>query len=299
MTPAPQGYADGPRVVTPALLRNWALPAPGADKNASGRLLVLGGSIRSPGAVRLAGEAALRTGAGKVALATVETVTAGLGPLFPEAALVPLRADDVGSIDVDRAEEIIEHVQEAEVLLAGPGLVDPQHAVTLLDRILAKTDATLVLDALGSAFVTEHPEGLHHLDGRAVLTVNPEELARTAHATDEEVGRAPLAVAARVAARSRAVVVCGGTTKHVVTPDGEAWTVEGGGPGLAASGSGDVQSGVLAGLLARRASPAQAAVWAGYVHARCGERLAASIGAVGYLASELPGQVPAVLAELG
>jgi hydroxyethylthiazole kinase-like uncharacterized protein yjeF len=285
-------------VVTPAVLREWALPAPGADKNASGRLLVLGGSTRSPGAVRLAGEAALRTGAGKVALATVETVVAGLAPLFPEAALVPLSTDRDGSIDADQADAIVEQTQGTDVLLAGPGLVDPEHAVLLLDRVLGRTDATLVLDALGSAYLTEHPDGVHHLDGRAVLTVNPRELARTAGVSEAEVDDDTRAVAARVAARSHVVVVCGGTSKHVVTPEGDAWVVEGGGPGLASSGSGDVQSGVLAGLLARGASPAQAAVWAGYVHARCGERLAASIGPVGYLARELPGQVPAVLAEL-
>jgi NAD(P)H-hydrate repair Nnr-like enzyme with NAD(P)H-hydrate dehydratase domain len=94
------------------------------------------------------------------------------------------------------------------------------------------------------------------------------------------------------------VVLCGGTAKHLVTPDGQAWVVEGGGPGLAASGSGDVQAGILAGLLARGVEPAQAAAWAGYVHARCGERLAAAIGPLGYLARELPAQVPRVLAEL-
>jgi ADP-dependent NAD(P)H-hydrate dehydratase len=289
----------GPRVVTPAVLREWALPAAGADKNASGRLLVLGGSTRSPGAVRLAGEAALRTGAGKVALATVEAVVAGLAPLFPEAALVPLGTDPDGSIDAGQAEVIVEQARGTDVLLAGPGLVDPDHAVALLDRVLERTDATLVvLDGLGSAYLTERPEGLHHLEGRAVLTVNPPELALTAHVTEAEVCQDPVAVALQVARRSRVVVVCGGPAKHVVTAEGDAWVVEGGGPGLAASGSGDVQAGILAGLLARGTSPAQAAVWAGYVHARCGERLAASIGPVGYLARELPGQVPAVLAEL-
>jgi NAD(P)H-hydrate repair Nnr-like enzyme with NAD(P)H-hydrate dehydratase domain len=67
---------------------------------------------------------------------------------------------------------------------------------------------------------------------------------------------------------------------------------------LGVSGSGDVQAGIVSGLLARGADPAQAAVWGGYVHARTGERLAAAVGLVGYLARELPGQVPAVLGEL-
>jgi hydroxyethylthiazole kinase-like uncharacterized protein yjeF len=289
---------DQARVVTPAVLRDWPLPEPGTDKQDSGRLLVLGGSTRSPGAVRLAGEAALRAGAGKVALATVESVVAGLAPLVPEAAMLPLRTDAAGAIDVDQVSAIVEHAEQVDVLLAGPGLVDADHAVRLLERVLRRTDATLVLDALGSAYLTACPDGLRRLEGRVVLTANPHELARTAHTTDEEVSRDPLGVAARVAARCQVVVLCGGTAKYLVTPRGDAWVVEGGGPGLAASGSGDVQSGILAGLLARGADPARAGAWAGYVHARCGERLASAVGPVGYLARELPAQVPAVLAEL-
>jgi NAD(P)H-hydrate repair Nnr-like enzyme with NAD(P)H-hydrate dehydratase domain len=94
------------------------------------------------------------------------------------------------------------------------------------------------------------------------------------------------------------VVLAGGEEKYVVTPSGECWVVTGGSPGLGVSGSGDVQAGIVAGLLARGAVPAQAAVWGAYLHARVGERLAGALGTVGYLARELPGQVPTVLGEV-
>jgi NAD(P)H-hydrate repair Nnr-like enzyme with NAD(P)H-hydrate dehydratase domain len=94
------------------------------------------------------------------------------------------------------------------------------------------------------------------------------------------------------------VVLYGGTVKHVVAPDGRSWTVEGGGPGLGVSGSGDTLAGIVGGLMARGAEPAQAAVWGAYLHARAGERLAAEVGAVGYLAREIPEQVPRILVEL-
>jgi NAD(P)H-hydrate repair Nnr-like enzyme with NAD(P)H-hydrate dehydratase domain len=74
--------------------------------------------------------------------------------------------------------------------------------------------------------------------------------------------------------------------------------VEGGGPGLGVSGSGDVQAGIVAGLFTRCSDTAQAAVWGASVHSRIGERLSAAVGTVGYLARELPAQVPRVLAEL-
>lgn len=291
--------AESARVVTPALLRELPLPEPGADKNANGRLLVVGGCVRSPGAVRLSGEAALRSGAGKVSLATVEPVLAGLGPLVPEAALVPLPTDGAGAIDLEEVDRVVAETDGADVVLAGPGLMDTEHAVTLLTRLVRDLDAVLVVDGLASAFLTQDPGGLHHLGGRAVLTANPVELARTAHLAVEDVERDPAAAAVRVARECRVVVVCGGTAKHIATPGGETWLVEGGSRGLAASGSGDVHSGIVAGLLARGADPVRAAVWGAYVHARCGERLAASIGTVGFLARELPGEIPAVLRELG
>ena len=108
----------------------------------------------------------------------------------------------------------------------------------------------------------------------------------------------PVGVAREVARRSQVVVLCGGSEKHVVTPDGEAWVVAGGGPGLGVSGSGDVQAGLICGLLARGAEPLWAALWGAHLHARAGERLATAVGTVGFLARELPGQVPGVLADL-
>ncbi len=82
-------------------------------------------------------------------------------------------------------------------------------------------------------------------------------------------------------------------------PAGSTWAVQGGGPGLGVSGSGDVQSGIVAGLLARGATPAQAAVWGGHLHGRAGDALAVSVGEMGFLARELPGCLPGLLAQLG
>ncbi|MEV7431809.1 NAD(P)H-hydrate dehydratase [Nocardioides sp. NPDC092400] len=289
---------EQPEVVTPASLRAWPLPGPEGHKDARGQVVVVGGSCRSPGAPVLAAHAAFRVGAGRVAVATVDPVAPALGAAVPEAAVVWLEANDAGNIAVGAADRVAEETGSGDVLLAGSGMVDPSDASALLARALPLVEATVVLDALGSAFLTDHPGGLHHLGGRAVLSVNPDELAHVAGVDAEDVDADPAAVAADVARRSRCVVLCGGTSKHLVAPDGRSWVVRGGGPGLGVSGSGDVQAGLVAGLLARGAEPAQAAVWAAYVHGRCGERLAASVGRLGYLARELPDQAPAVLAEL-
>ncbi len=286
-----------PTVVTPAVLRDWALPSPGSGKEARGRLVVAGGTVTTPGAVLLAGEAALRAGAGKLALVVVEPISVPVGVALPEASVTGLPSAE-GMLADAAAGELVERLDQADAALVGPGFTDPARSTRLLERVLPQVSTGLVLDGLGTAYLTEHPEGLRHLDGRAVLTANPTELARTAGVDEDEVSADPATHARRVAERSGVVVLCGGTEKHVADPEGRTWVVQGGGPGLGVSGSGDAQAGIVAGLLARGADPAQAAVWGGYVHARVGERLAARVGSVGYLARELPDEVPAVLAEL-
>jgi ADP-dependent NAD(P)H-hydrate dehydratase len=287
------------RTVTPALLRDWPLTEPGAGKDSRGHVLVLGGGCSTPGAVLLAGEAALRVGAGKLAAATARTVAPTLAVAVPEAQVTALDEDDEGCIDPAAAATCVERARSADVLLAGPGLDDPDRATALLAEVLPHVEVPVVLDALGTAYLTHRPDGLRHLAGRAVVTANPTELARMTGRDDEEVADDPLDAAGSLAARADVVVLAGGETKHVATPDGRCWVVEGGTPGLGVSGSGDVQAGIVAGLLAREGDPAKAAVWGAYLHARVGERLSASVGTVGFLARELTAEVPAVLRELG
>jgi NAD(P)H-hydrate repair Nnr-like enzyme with NAD(P)H-hydrate dehydratase domain len=94
------------------------------------------------------------------------------------------------------------------------------------------------------------------------------------------------------------VVIMKGACSRIVTPEGEAWASDHGNIGLATSGSGDVLSGIIAGLLARGATPLQAAIWGVWVHGEAGHRLARAQGPVGYLARELPAEVPRILADL-
>jgi hydroxyethylthiazole kinase-like uncharacterized protein yjeF len=274
----------GPEVVTPATLRAWPLPQPGEDKKARGQVLVVGGSTSTPGAVRLAGEAALRAGAGKLRLATAGSAAAALAVAVPEAGVVALPTDDDGELAGSAADLLRAEVDGPDAVLIGPGLKDPDAAVALLEQVVPHVGRGAVLDALASAYVAAHPDGV---PVGTVLNVNPSEL--------EHMG---LGGAAEVAATTGAVVLCGGTEKHVVTPEGRAWVVRGGGPGLASSGSGDVQAGLVAGLVARGAEPAQAAVWAAFLHARAGEDVSARVGHVGFLARELLPRVPALLEQL-
>jgi NAD(P)H-hydrate repair Nnr-like enzyme with NAD(P)H-hydrate dehydratase domain len=183
-------------------------------------------------------------------------------------------------------------------LLVGCGYDDADETLSFLGNVLPRVRIAVVLDATASVYLTDEPQGLLHLDGRAVLNVNPGELALTAGCSHDDVSDDPDGVVRRVAERSGVVVLCGGPEKHIAQPGGRAWVFSGGGPTLGVSGSGDVQAGIVAGLLARGCEPAQAAIWGSYVHGRVGERLAAEVGPVGSLAREQPRLVPTVLTEI-
>jgi NAD(P)H-hydrate repair Nnr-like enzyme with NAD(P)H-hydrate dehydratase domain len=175
--------------------------------------------------------------------------------------------------------------------------MDPEVADELVGRVVDGVEGTIVLDALASAYVTGDPERVARLAATVVLTVNPNELAHCLELDADDVEADLAGHAALLARRTRAVVVCGGPVKFVAHED-DLWRVEAGNAGLGTAGSGDVQAGIVTGLLGRGAPAAQAAVWGAYLHGAAGDRLAERIGPVGYLARELPGELPALLGAL-
>jgi ADP-dependent NAD(P)H-hydrate dehydratase len=288
-----------PTHVTRALYAEWPLPDPGSSKRSRGTVLMVGGSSSVPGAMLLAGEASLRAGGGKLQVATTDSVAAQMAVSIPEALVSRTPELQTGDISPEAAEQILDLAGSAAAILLGPGITSPQAATKLLREVVPRlTDQRVVVDALGSAYVTEHVEGLHHLETTAVLTVNPTEVALTLGVDEDEVDADPLAATVDLARRARAVVLCGGSDKYVASPDGRTWWVSAGCPGLGVSGSGDVQAGIVTGLLARGAEPEQAAVWGAWLHGSSGEALAESVGPLGFLARELPGVVPGLLGGL-
>jgi ADP-dependent NAD(P)H-hydrate dehydratase len=287
-----------PALVTPPLLREWALPEPTGGKNARGSILVIGGSSQTLGAVLLAAEAALRAGAGKLQVATAESVAPFAATALPEALVRALPESDSGAIRAEAADVVRELAEAADAVLIGPGMQDVDETQGFGDRLLPHLSGPVALDALGLASVTADVGCLRHLDARVVLTPNPTELAIALHIDEDELEKDPAAATVELAGRANAAVGLGGATSWIAAPDGRLWRDDSGGAGLGVSGSGDVRAGLTAGLLARGAEPVQAAVWASHLHGRAGERLAATIGRLGFLARELPYQIPAVIDEI-
>ncbi|MCU1689981.1 MAG: carbohydrate kinase, partial [Jatrophihabitantaceae bacterium] len=154
--------------------------------------------------------------------------------------------------------------------------------------------AAVVLDAFALGSLPGVGTAVDRLAGRMVLTPNMAELARLA-GTDEDAIDDVRSVVAAAAAQYSCVVSCHGI---VVDADGSCYEIGAGHVGLGTSGSGDVLAGAIAGLLARGADPVQAACWGTYLHAAAGDRLAARVGRLGFIARELLDEIPLVLTEL-
>lgn len=281
-------------VITPALLRDWALPVPTGGKEARGTVLVVGGSRFTPGAVLLAGVAALRAGAGVLQLAAAESTAASLSIQVPEALVVGLPETGDGAVRGDPGDLLRGLVAEADVVAVGPGLTDIETTGELLRLVLdaAGRETALVLDAYALGALSHAPDLLAGSGRKAVLTPN---LTEAKHLLGRDPGDDLDAEAVELAGRYDAVVSLYG---HIATPDGRAWREESGDAGLGTSGSGDVRSGLLAGLLSRGADPAQAACWAAFAHAVSGQRLVPRYGRIGFLARELLDEIPYTIATV-
>jgi hydroxyethylthiazole kinase-like uncharacterized protein yjeF len=293
----PRASATDPATVTRDLLRGWPLPEPSGGKEDRGRVLVVGGTAETPGGVLLAAEAALRAGAGKLQVATARSVAPAVAVALPEAMVRGLPEMSAGAINPAAADQLLDLVERADCVLLGPGFSDPEASAALVLELADGLPARVVVDALALAAVTEQPDSLRRC-AQAVLTPNPGELARALGAPPDAVADDPAGCARALAERTSSVVSLGGATSWTAAPSGDLWRDAGGSAGLGVSGSGDVRAGLVAGLLARGCDPAQAAVWGAFVHGLAGERLAATVGPFGFLARELPGQVPGLLAEI-
>lgn len=154
----------------------------------------------------------------------------------------------------------------------------------------AGEETAVVLDAYALGALSKEPRLLRH--HRAVLTPN---VTEAGHLLGRNPGGDLAGVARELAGRYRAVVSLYG---HIAEPQGATWREESGDVGLGTSGSGDVRAGIVAGLLGRGATPAQAACWGAYAHAVSGQRMAPRFGRTGFLARELVDEVAYTIATV-
>jgi len=269
-------------------------PIEEADKNAHGRLLLIAGSRETPGSAAIAATAALRAGCGKVSIATAESIAPNVALAVPEARVLYLPESRRGGFTRAATRLLAENVADYDAVVAGPGLAEGQGCSRLAAELLDLEIDRLVLDAAMLHALAPHDDEAR--DSRTpILLPNSAEMASLMGVGEEEFEKRPLECGLACAKRYGAITLAKGPESHVVTPDGRAWRYEGGGPGLGVSGSGDSLAGILGGLLARGADPLTGLLWAVWLHGEAGAALSKKVGKAGFLAREIPGEIPRLL----
>ena len=273
-------------------LRAHPLPAVvDGDKESKGRVLVIAGSRAVPGAALLTAVAAMRAGAGKLQIATAESVAAEIGVAVPEAMVIALPESRDGGFSASAVKRIAEQSAQADAVIAGPGMADNRQCARIAAALI-KSKARIALDA--ALLRNLRPPRVERAPV-PILLPHAGELASLLDCDEARIDRAPVECGLEAAERYRSIVLVKGVTSRVVTPGGHVWAYRGGAPGLGVSGSGDVLAGIVGGLLARGAEPLNALLWAVWLHGEAGARLARKIGPIGFLAREIADEIPALL----
>jgi NAD(P)H-hydrate epimerase len=255
-----------------------ALPrrARSSHKGSHGHVLVIGGGPGMPGAARLAGEAALRAGAGLVTLA-----------VHPDNLAIAAARPELMCLGVSSPADLSTLLARASVIAAGPGLGQGPWAEALLEAAI-DSGIAMIMDADALNWLAAHPRCCD----RWVLTPHPGEAARLLGITPAAVQADRLAAARQLQEKYGGVAVLKGAGTIVYPPGGPALVCDRGNPGMAAGGMGDVLTGVIAGTAAQCRDPALAAQAGVFVHAQAGD-LAARAGERGMLAGDVLRQVRA------
>ncbi len=269
-------------LVEPAMFRRLFGARPrGAHKGDFGHVLVVGGAPGKGGAAAMAGFAALKSGAGLVTVACAEEERRTVTSLAPELMTQPWLQDP----------------GEKEVLAIGPGLGQDPEMAGLAQRLFAQSALAMVVDA----------DGLNALSGTKfrgpgpwrVLTPHPGEMARLAGVTSTDIQADRIGVARRFATERHVVLVLKGQRTAIAMADGRVFVNPTGTPAMATAGSGDVLTGMIAGLLAqwpdRREAALLAAVW---LHGRTGELAAAAHTEMSVTATDLIRHLPEAIREV-
>ena len=256
------------------LLVAGSLPPRARDshKGSNGHVLAIGGDHGTGGAIRMAAEAALRTGAGLVSVATREQNALAMNAARPELM----------AHGVDGPQTLQPMLDKASVLAVGPGLGQAAWGHALWTTAL-DADKPTVLDADGLNLL--HAES-RALPAGTVLTPHPGEAARLLRMSTPEVQADRFAAVRALAARYRATVVLKGNGSLIASPEGEVSVCPWGNPGMASGGMGDTLTGIIAGLLAQGCESYQAACLGVGLHARAAD-VAARDGQRGLLAGDL------------
>ncbi len=283
-------------VTTPRDFASLLAPRPrDSNKGIYGHALIVGGSFGKSGAAAMAGMAALRAGAGLSTVATPARVLTSVASFAAELMTEPLAETAAGSIALAAAESgrFLDLARPMTVVAIGPGIGRNPETVEFVHEAVHQTTVPLVLDADGlNAFQGQ----TNLLDGRRrplVLTPHPGEMSRLTGLTIKAIQADRLNVARSFAREHHLVLVLKGDRTIIALPDGSAWVNPTGNPGMATGGTGDILTGMTAGVIAQMPHDyARAVIAAVYLHGLAGDVACERMGEHSLTATDLLATLP-------
>jgi ADP-dependent NAD(P)H-hydrate dehydratase / NAD(P)H-hydrate epimerase len=273
-----------------------------ANKGSYGHVLVVGGSLGKSGAAAMAGFSVLRTGAGLSTIATPRSILATVAGFHPEVMTEPLAETSEGTISLEALETVETLSEKKSVLAIGPG-ISRNHETSEFVRTLVKRGSvgdgiSIVLDADALNAFENVSDKLNGKGRTLVITPHPGEMSRLTGLTIAEVQANRLDVARRFSSEHQLIVVLKGHRTLVASPDGTVWVNPTGNPGMATGGTGDILTGMVAGMLAQHPhQPLEAAALTVYLHGLAGDIAARSIGEGSLVATDLVRYLPEAFAD--
>lgn len=303
---APQAFADlvlTGRFLEAADVRSLLLPrAANSHKGVFGHTLVVGGSVGKSGAALLAARGALRAGTGLVTAAVPDVVLPIVAAGQAEMMTEPMPTSDGHFLAADTIERLGGLIEGKSALVAGPGIgvsADSETVVKWLVTAACTAERPLVLDADAlNVLARLGCETARTVKGPVVLTPHPGEMARLLETSTAEVNADRISAARRLSDRTVAWVVLKGARTIVTDPGGTVHVNSSGNPGMATAGMGDVLSGILGAFLGQKIEPLNALALGVFLHGYAADSLAARVGPVGYLASEVAQELAPAMARL-
>lgn len=266
-----------------------------AHKYSVGKVLVIGGSREFTGAPSMTSLAALRSGAGAVVLGVPSSIHPVMARKLTEVILQALPESAEGTIGSAAFDDIMSRMKWADVVAIGPGLSRSRETDRLVVDLLASINKPVVLDADALTALVGETSVLKKRKFPTVLTPHAGELSRLSGWSSARIESDRVTAARESARLFRSVVVLKGSGSVISGPGGACFINSTGNPGMATIGSGDVLTGLIAGLMAQRMEAEQAA-WAGvFVHGLAGDMVAEKSGMRSLLAMDILNALPNAL----
>ncbi|HWO01570.1 MAG TPA: NAD(P)H-hydrate dehydratase [Blastocatellia bacterium] len=274
-----------------------------ANKGDVGKVLVVAGSRGKTGAACLVGEAALRAGCGLVTIAAPDSSQ----PIVASSAIrecmtEPLPETASGSVAREATDQVRTLAAERDVVAIGPGLGSTEASTREMVRaVVEMREGPMVADADALNALAPWDQTLRGSSGHPlILTPHPGEMSRLVSKSVAEVLRDRVEIARQFAASNGVVLVLKGSATLIAAPDGEVYVNSTGNEGMATGGSGDVLTGMIAGLLAQKLDdPLGATIAAVYLHGFAGDLAASRLGTRAMIASDITAHLGEALIEVG